>query len=124
VTGHDDIAYNEDDNETSQLFVIATTILDECKDSSPLSDFDTTIYLISEALDRIPAANPCRVDLRKDLAGALITRFSLTKQEDDLDHFLYLWGEVVHKLSISTLSPQDQDIKFSFMSVCSPFSFF
>ena len=84
------------DDESSQLFDLATSILEECKKAAPLSDLNTAIYLFREALDRHPVPHPLRLNSLKDLAGALSTRFSLTNQIQDLDQSLSFRTEMMH----------------------------
>jgi hypothetical protein len=55
VTEHNDTASSEDEDEATQLFNLANSILRECKDAAPLSDLNTAIYPFSEALNGRPA---------------------------------------------------------------------
>lgn len=90
-----DTTYIEEEDEYSQLYDLANSILEECKNAAPLSDVNTAIYLFREALDRRPAPHPLRLNLVKDLAGALVLRFSYTKQDEDLDSAMVLRAEAV-----------------------------
>lgn len=64
---------------------------------APISDLNTVIYLFSEALDRRPAQHPLRLDSCKDLAGALVARFSLTSQHQDLSQAMWLRAEILRE---------------------------
>ena len=94
VTEQRDTTSNEDEDESCRLYDLANSILEECKHAAPLSDLDAAIHQFQEALDRRPAPHPLRSSSLKDLAGALVIRFSLTKQHEDLDRSLLLRGEV------------------------------
>lgn len=72
-----------EEEESSQLYDLATLILEECKDAALLSNLDTVIYFFRKAPNS-----------RKDLAGALVTRFSLTNQPHDLDEAVSLYLEL------------------------------
>jgi hypothetical protein len=48
-------------------------------------------------LDRRPAPHPLRLNSAKDLAGALVLRFSYTKQDEDLDSAMVLRAEAVRE---------------------------
>jgi hypothetical protein len=96
VTGQSDTPSSEDEDESSQLYNLANSILEECNDSASLSDLDTAIYLFRETLNKPPASHPPRSHSLKGLAGALVTRFSLTKQHEDLDKSLSLRDEIQH----------------------------
>jgi hypothetical protein len=96
VTEQSDTPSGEDEDESFQLYDLANSILDECNGSSPLSELDTAIYLFREALNKPPASHPPRSHLLKGLAGALVTRFSLTKQHEDLDKSWPLRGGTQH----------------------------
>jgi hypothetical protein len=85
---------SEHEDESSQLYDLANSILEECKDAAPLSDLETAIYLFREALNGPPAPHPHQADSFKVLAGALITRFSLTKQHEDFDISFSFRGEI------------------------------
>jgi hypothetical protein len=82
MSEQNDTAYSE---EPAQLYDFAMSVLEECNAAVPLSDLDTAISLFQETLDRRPAPHPLRSDSLKDLAGALVARFSLTNQRQDLD---------------------------------------
>ena len=97
MTEQDNTASSEDEDQSSQLYGLANSIIEECKGAAPLSDLDTAIYLFGEALDRCPAPHPYRSDTLKDLTAALVTRFSLTKQREDLDQAILLHGEIVEE---------------------------
>src|ERR1700680_5124750 len=84
------IAPSEDEDDSPQLYDLANSIFEECKDTAPLSDLNTVIYLFREALDRRPAPHPLRLDSLKDLSAALVTRFSLTNQHEDLKEAFFL----------------------------------
>jgi len=83
------------------LFDLATLILEECKAAASLSDLDTAIGLFEEILARCPLPNPLRSDSLKDLAGALLTRFSLTTHPQDLEHALSRFIDLVNGHNMS-----------------------
>lgn len=89
---------SEDEDESSQLHDLANSILEECKYTAPLSHIDTAVYLFREALNRRPAPHPLWSDSVKDLAGALLTRFSWTNQHQDLSQAILLYGKMVQEL--------------------------
>ncbi|KIM75665.1 hypothetical protein PILCRDRAFT_13440 [Piloderma croceum F 1598] len=82
MSEQNDTTYSE---EPARLYDFAMSVLEECNAAVPLSDLDTAISLFQETLDRRPAPHPLRSDSLKDLAGALVARFSLTNQRQDLD---------------------------------------
>ncbi|KIM75667.1 hypothetical protein PILCRDRAFT_78642, partial [Piloderma croceum F 1598] len=79
--------------ESALLYDLANSILEECKDAAMLSNLDTAIYLFREALNQRPAPHPLQSDSIKDLAAALVTRFSLTNQRHDLAQAISLLTE-------------------------------
>jgi hypothetical protein len=87
----------EDENELSQLFCLANSILDECKDAASLCDLNTAIYLFGEAVNQRPAPHPLRSDSLMDLAAALVTRFNLTNQDQDICQAMSLYSEAVRE---------------------------
>jgi hypothetical protein len=95
VTEQDSTATDDEEEESLQLYDLATSILEECKPAASLSTLDTAIYLLREALDRCPTPHPMRSNSLKDVAGALVTRFSLTNRRQDLDQAIQMWGEVL-----------------------------
>jgi hypothetical protein len=88
----------DQDQEPSNLYDLANSILAECKDAAPLLDLETAIYLFREALDRRPVPHPLRSDSLDDLSEALVTRFIQTNQRQDLEEAILLHGEVVSQL--------------------------
>jgi hypothetical protein len=94
------VTTGEDEDESTQLCDLANSILEECKDAAPLSDLDTAIYLFREALDMRQVPHPLRSDSLKDLAAALVTRFSLTSQREDLDEAILMF----HKAGVNVLA--------------------
>jgi hypothetical protein len=106
VIEQDGTTSSEDEELLSQLYDLANSILEECKDATSLSDLDTAIYLFGEALDRRPIPHPHRSNTLKDTATALVTRFSLTKRREDLDKAMLLFCEVVkewHDVSVRSI---------------------
>jgi hypothetical protein len=93
VTEQDSTATGDEDEESFQLYVLATSILKECQATDSLSALDTTIYLFREALDRRPTPHPMRSNSLKDVARVLFTRFTLTNESQDLDQAIQMWGE-------------------------------
>jgi len=94
ATEHDDTTTSEEEESSCQLYDMATLILEECKDAASLPNLDTAIYFFRETLSRRPTPHPLRSDSLKDLAGALVTRFSLTSQRQDLDQAFSLCNEI------------------------------
>lgn len=90
---------DEDDNESSQIFELASSIFEECKKAASFSDLDTASYLFREALDRRPPKHPLRSDSLRALAEALSARFSMTNDRQDLDQSIYLRSEVAKGIS-------------------------
>lgn len=82
--------------ESSQLYKLATSILEECKDTASL---DTAIYLFHKALYQHPTAHPLQPDSLKNLLGALFTKFTLTPQCQDLDQAIEMHVEVCSALN-------------------------
>ncbi|KIM86838.1 hypothetical protein PILCRDRAFT_317826 [Piloderma croceum F 1598] len=99
VTEQSDTPSSEDEDESSLLYDQANSILEECNDSAPLSDLDTAIYLFREVLNMPPVPHSPRSHSLKGLAGALVTRFFLTKQHEDLDKSLSLRAEIQHDMA-------------------------
>lgn len=86
-------ASNGEEEESAQLYNLANSILQECNDSALLSDLDTAIHFFHKALDRRPATHPLRSDSLKDLAAALVTRFSLTNLRQDINRAILCYRE-------------------------------
>lgn len=72
--------------------------MSECNDAASLADLETAIYLFGEALDRCPLQHPLRSESLRGLAGALVTRFSVTNQLEDLDQVILLRDEIFQEL--------------------------
>ncbi|KIM74613.1 hypothetical protein PILCRDRAFT_14277 [Piloderma croceum F 1598] len=89
-----DAATGEDGDESSQLYDFALSLFEECKNAALLSDIDTAIYLFREAFDQLSAPHPLRSRSLKDLAGALVTRFYLSREPEDLDQASPLYVEI------------------------------
>jgi hypothetical protein len=85
-----DTSSSEGEDKSSRLYDLANSILEQCKEAAPLSDLNTAVYLFSEALYRCPTPHPRRSDLLKNLAAALVTRYCLANQLQDLNE-AYLW---------------------------------
>jgi hypothetical protein len=68
--------------------------MEECNNAT-LSDLDAAADLFRDALDRRPAPHPLRGFSLRDLADALLTRFSLTGLLQDLDKAMTLLAEQV-----------------------------
>jgi hypothetical protein len=67
----------------------------ECKEAAQLSDLETAIFLLHDALIRRLAPHPHRIDSLNDLAEALTVRFWHTGQPVDLDEAIILCDEIV-----------------------------
>lgn len=82
--GQNDTVSVEDSDESLQFFNLANSILEERKKTTPVSDLNAAVYLFREALDRQPIPHPLRSASLKDLAAALLMRYSLTSQRQAL----------------------------------------
>jgi hypothetical protein len=111
VTEQRDTTSNEDEDESYRLYDQANSILEECKHAAPLSDLDVAIHQFQEALDRRPTPHPLRSGSLKDLAGALVIKFSMTKQHEDLDQSLLLRGKVPHHEAHSVLVQTGEEFR-------------
>lgn len=93
--------------ESSQLYDRANLILAECKKAAPISALNTAIDQFREALDQRPAPHPLRSNSLKNLAAALVSRFSHTNRREDLDDALFLlcdkmqhqWQDVLQRMT-------------------------
>jgi hypothetical protein len=114
VNEQNDTASHEDEDDDSALCDLANLILEECTNAAPFSDLDTAIHLFQEALNRRLAPHPLRSDSLKDLAGALVTKFSLTTQRQDFDEALLLCCEFVEEsdsISAATERPSERAVR-------------
>jgi hypothetical protein len=93
VTEQDSSATGDEDEESFQLFTLATSILREFQAADSLSTLDTAIYLFREVLDLRPTPHPMRSNSLKDVAGALFTRFTLSNETDYLYQAIEMWSE-------------------------------
>jgi hypothetical protein len=82
----------DQDQESSDLYNLANSILAECKTEASLADLESAIYLFREGR---PIPHPFRSDSLNDLAAALVTGFAQTNQRQDLDEAIIPRGEVV-----------------------------
>lgn len=89
-----DASTGEDGDESSQLYDFALSLFEQCKNAASFSNIDTAIDLFREALDQLSAPHPLRSQSLKDLAGALVTRFYLSRRPEDLDQALPLYIEI------------------------------
>ena len=69
--------------------------LQECRVAASLSNLDNVIDLFGQAFYRRPTPHPLRVDSLRNLADALLTRFSLTNRSEDLDNAASLYVNMV-----------------------------
>jgi hypothetical protein len=92
---------DSEDQNSSQLYDLANSALEECKAEASLADLETAIYLFREALDRRPAPHPLRSDSIKQLAAALVIRYTQTDQPQDLDEAILLHYEDMSHLAES-----------------------
>jgi hypothetical protein len=95
------VTTDEDDDQWPQLDSLANSILDECQHAAPLPDLDTAIYLFREALDQCKTIDPLRSNLLKDLAAALVMRFSLTNERGNLSDALDMFTQAVALTAMS-----------------------
>jgi hypothetical protein len=80
-----DAASGGDEDEASQLYSLANSILKECMEAASFANLETAIHLFREALNLRPSPDLLQSDLLKDLATALVARFILTNQCQSLD---------------------------------------
>ena len=93
------ITSSSEEDESSQLFALASLILEECKDAASLSNLNTSIYLFHKALNLRPPPHPFRTDSLRDLAEALATRFYLTNRYQDFYQAFALRGQVIQEMA-------------------------
>jgi hypothetical protein len=103
-----DLSDLEDEDESSQLFDLANSILYECKHAVSLSHIDTAVYIFQEVLERRPESHPSQPMSLKNLAGALLTRFSLSNRYEDLDQAIVLLRESMSELHHSFTETAEQ----------------
>ena len=105
-------ASSRDKDKASQLFNCANSILEGCKDTAVFSHLDIAIHLFRQVLEQRPAAHPLRADSLKDLARALSTRFSFTKQHEDLEQAILLRVEIVQQVQgMSAEGPLQNNVR-------------
>jgi hypothetical protein len=97
VTSHSPRASGTDSDKFSQLFSLTNFIIEEYKNTASLPDLDTAIYLFHEALDQRPAPYPLRTESLKNLVWALVTRFNMTNEFQDMTQTIALWEEALKK---------------------------
>jgi hypothetical protein len=112
-TKQDDTASSAED-ESSQLYNLANSILEECKEAAPISDLNTVVDLLRDTLKQYSAPHPFRLNLLADLARALGTRFSLTNQFQDLDQAVLLRAEI-----IDVVMKEAEETQFNVCGQCS-----
>ena len=79
-----------DEDDSAQLYNSANLILELCEQAaSRLTSILLLVYFSKSSIWR-PAPHPFRSDSLKDLAGAAITKFSLTNEPDELDRAISL----------------------------------
>jgi len=91
------------DQESSKLYNLANSTVAECMQEVQLSDLNTVVLLLREALIQRPAPHPRRLNSLGDLAAALVIRFAQTIQSEDLDEAILLRLEA---LEIEIIEPQ------------------
>jgi hypothetical protein len=84
--------------QSSDLYNLANSILAECKAEASLEDLNIAVYLFRVAIDRRPVSHSLRIDLNKNLAVALVTRFAQTSRRRDLDEAISLHIEAALRL--------------------------
>jgi hypothetical protein len=88
-------ASGDDDNKYRRMFDLANVVLKECNDAASVVDLNTAIFLFQEALNRRPVPHPLHSDSLKDIAAALVTRFTVANDREDLDEAMSLFREAV-----------------------------
>jgi hypothetical protein len=81
------------DQDPAELYGLAKAILVECKEAAPLSDLNSTVWLLREALALYPPQHHHRSDSLNDLAEALVARFWHVGQDQDLSEAFSLREE-------------------------------
>ena len=99
------------------MYDLAVSILTECKQAAQLSDLNTAIWFLREALTLRPAPHPHRPDSLNKLAETLVVRFWHDGQLQDLCEAISLAGKALGLLE-DDLAPVTSTSNESQLSVC------
>jgi hypothetical protein len=91
------LSVSREDDESTELYDLANSILDECKQVASPGELETAIFLFHEAFDWRHGFHALHSDLRSNLIRALMTRFSHTNEQQDLGKALMVLGEVMRQ---------------------------
>ena len=94
------MSVSREDDESTKLYDLANSILDECKQAAPTGELESAILLFREALDQRPGLHPLHLDSRFNLARALMARFSYTNQKQDLAEALTMLSGVMRQSQV------------------------
>jgi hypothetical protein len=86
----------EYEKRAEESYSVAESTPMESKKSTQLSDLDTSVNLLREALVLRPAPHPLRADSRSDLSRALVVRHWETGQIADLDEAIMGYFDALH----------------------------
>lgn len=81
------------DQEATELYDLANSLLTECKNAMNLSNLDIAIQLLREDLDQQPSLNHPHSGSFALLFSALLTKFCYTGQIEDLEEAVILCGD-------------------------------
>ena len=88
---HQSAQIDEHEQEASELYQLARSLLLECKESQPVSTLESAIFLLRDMLDKQPRPHPFRLTTLYHLSLALITRcshFGWHNDVEDICHYL------------------------------------
>jgi tetratricopeptide (TPR) repeat protein len=89
------LAYTDDGEEATQLFSLATKLLQQVQQSCQMTDLETSISLFREGLALLPFQHPSRSPGLNNLGLALITRFDQSVQREDLEEAISFHREAL-----------------------------
>lgn len=102
---------SDGDEESFELYTLAASILEDCRQAGQLSDLSTIILLFREALTHRSGSHPLRFQSTCSLATALLIQSSRTNKLQDLDEAILLLKEVSGfnpEITRDTLEEQDR----------------
>jgi len=85
---------SDGDEESFELYALATSMLEDCKQAGRLSDLSTIIWLLREALTHRSGSHPLQFQSTCRLAAALLIQSSRTDKLEALDEAILLLKEV------------------------------
>jgi len=102
---------SDGEGESFELYALAASMLEDCKQAGQLSDLSTIIWLLREALTHRSGSHPLRFQSTCRLAAALLIQSSRTDKLEDLDGAILLLKEVSElnpEITRGALEEQDQ----------------